>query len=79
MVRELLANPEPEQFWTFDAERRYKVDTDRSAMRVYEDYHQGDDTWDTQVSNPLYNFTIPLTVAACRLQWVLTHPILLSL
>ena len=83
MIRELLANPQPKQFWIFDAEHLYIADTHGSAMRVYKDYHQGDDMWDTQVSNPLWKFTIHfaihLMVVACRLQWVLTRPILLSL
>jgi hypothetical protein len=69
MIRELLADPELEQFWTFDAERRYMADTDGSPMRVYEEYHHGDDMWDIQASNPAPSLMTHLTVFAYRLQW----------
>jgi hypothetical protein len=48
-IRQLLRDPSLSNNFVFDAERHYIARPSGGIMRIYQEYHHGDDFWDIQV------------------------------
>ncbi|KAG8808271.1 hypothetical protein FRC17_004026 [Serendipita sp. 399] len=60
VIREILRDPSLKDMLTFDAERHYIARPGGGIMRLYQEYHHGDDMWSLQASRLFLSSSLKL-------------------